>query len=91
MIQEVDLVVTDSGGLQEEACFLGTPCICVRTSTERTVLVENGAVELVHPDKPEELREALDRHLNRRYAYGRGDTSEKIAEILMKESGNDSK
>ena len=85
MIQEVDLVVTDSGGLQEEAAFLGTPCICVRTSTERTTLVENGAVELVHPDRPEELRAALDRHLNRRYAYGRGNTSEKIAEILMGE------
>jgi len=84
-IQEVDLVVTDSGGLQEEAAFLGTPCICVRTTTERTALVENGAVELVHPDRPEELREALDRHLNRRYAYGKGDTSVKIAEILMGE------
>ena len=85
VIQEADLVVTDSGGLQEEAAFLGTPCICVRTSTERTALVENGAVELVHPDRPEELRAALDRHLDRRYAYGRGDASTKIAEILMGE------
>jgi UDP-N-acetylglucosamine 2-epimerase (non-hydrolysing) len=84
-----DLVVTDSGGLQEECAFLGIPCIVFRTATERTALLENGAIELVHPDRPEALRAALDRHLQRRYTYGRGDTSEKIAKILMEELSNE--
>jgi UDP-N-acetylglucosamine 2-epimerase (non-hydrolysing) len=84
-LQLADVVVTDSGGLQEECAFLSIPCIVFRTATERTALLENGAIELVHPDRPEELRAALDRHLQRRYTYGRGDTSEKIAKILMEE------
>ena len=43
-------VVTDSGGVQEEACIVGTPCVTVRRNTERTVTVEAGANRLVNPD-----------------------------------------
>lgn len=36
------IVVTDSGGVQEEAAILGTPCACVRESTERPETIEAG-------------------------------------------------
>jgi UDP-N-acetylglucosamine 2-epimerase (non-hydrolysing) len=57
------LVVTDSGGVQEETTALGVPCITYRTTTERPVTVELGTNRLVKL-VPEELRaacrEALD-------------------------------
>ncbi|MBE0418493.1 MAG: UDP-N-acetylglucosamine 2-epimerase (non-hydrolyzing) [Coriobacteriia bacterium] len=40
-------IVTDSGGVQEESCMLGTPCVTVRRNTERAVTVEVGANRLV--------------------------------------------
>ena len=84
-LQVVDLVLTDSGGLQEEAAALGVPCLVLRTSTERTALVANGAVKLIDPDRPEMLRQELDLLLARRHAYGTGDAGERIATILLQE------
>ena len=77
------IVVTDSGGLQEEAAHFGIPCIVVREKTERVALLSTGAVQLVNPDEPEELREALESELAKRTQYGDGHAGEKIAEILM--------
>lgn len=58
------LMLTDSGGLQEESCVLGTPCITMRETTERPVtLVEHGGVsELTGPD-PVRIRSAFRRIL----------------------------
>ncbi len=50
------LVVTDSGGLQEETTFLGVPCITVRENTERPITIEQGTNTLVPSSG---LREAL--------------------------------
>lgn len=44
-------VVTDSGGVQEEACMLGTPCVTVRRNTERGVTCEVGANRLVAAER----------------------------------------
>jgi len=40
-------IVTDSGGVQEEACMVGTPCVTVRRNTERGITVDIGANRLV--------------------------------------------
>ncbi|MDO9557798.1 MAG: UDP-N-acetylglucosamine 2-epimerase (non-hydrolyzing) [Coriobacteriia bacterium] len=40
-------IVTDSGGVQEESCMVGTPCVTVRRNTERYITVEVGANRLV--------------------------------------------
>ena len=41
------LVVTDSGGLQEETTYLGIPCLTMRENTERPITVEQGTSRLV--------------------------------------------
>jgi UDP-N-acetylglucosamine 2-epimerase (non-hydrolysing) len=43
-------IVTDSGGIQEEACMLGTPCVTVRRNTERGVTIAVGANRLVRAE-----------------------------------------
>jgi UDP-N-acetylglucosamine 2-epimerase (non-hydrolysing) len=42
VMKEAALVITDSGGVQEETCYLRTPCITFRSSTERPSTVESG-------------------------------------------------
>lgn len=44
------LVITDSGGIQEESTFLGVPCLTVRENTERPVTITNGTNVLVGRD-----------------------------------------
>ena len=44
------VVVTDSGGIQEETTVLGVPCLTVRPNTERPITVTHGTNRLVEPD-----------------------------------------
>jgi UDP-N-acetylglucosamine 2-epimerase (non-hydrolysing) len=59
---EARLVITDSGGLQEETTVLGVPCLTYRTTTERPITLELGTNELVGVD-PKALQEAAERTL----------------------------
>jgi UDP-N-acetylglucosamine 2-epimerase (non-hydrolysing) len=59
------LVVTDSGGVQEEASALGVPCLTYRTTTERPVTVELGTNRLIGTD-PADLAIAFRAELARR-------------------------
>ena len=52
------LVVTDSGGIQEETTFLSVPCLTVRPNTERPVTIEKGTNRLVE-GKRAALRDAI--------------------------------
>jgi UDP-N-acetylglucosamine 2-epimerase (non-hydrolysing) len=80
-------VVTDSGGVQEEATFLGVPCFTLRTRTERPVTVELGTNTVLGLDPariaevPELIREAVDR-LSRVPPLWDGRASVRIADVL---------
>ena len=52
---EARLVITDSGGVQEEASILGVPCLTYRSTTERPITVHLGTNRLVGLD-PAQLR-----------------------------------
>jgi len=81
------LVITDSGGIQEETTFLGVPCLTVRENTERPVTVSMGTNTLVGQDM-ERLHLEVDRILAGRAKRGAipplwdGRASERIADIL---------
>jgi UDP-N-acetylglucosamine 2-epimerase (non-hydrolysing) len=47
---KAEVVVTDSGGIQEETSFLGIPCLTVRPNTERPITVKLGTNRLVNPE-----------------------------------------
>ena len=57
------LVLTDSGGIQEETTVLGIPCITLRENTERPITVEIGTNTIAGTD-PNKIVEAADRALN---------------------------
>lgn len=62
--KQAAVVITDSGGIQEETTFLGVPCLTVRENTERPVTVSMGTNILVGRDAQRligELRRVLDR------------------------------
>lgn len=92
------LVVTDSGGLQEEASYFGVPVVVLRGSTPRWEGIENGSAVLCSLDDDEHASRALSiasrlvqtdglRRLARLGSpYGRGDTGPQIAEILGRSS-----
>jgi UDP-N-acetylglucosamine 2-epimerase (non-hydrolysing) len=87
------LVLTDSGGVQEETCILGVPCVTLRDNTERPETVEVGSNILVGTD-PERILEASKISLDdkRKWAnpFGDGTTGEKIL-LILNEKLNESK
>lgn len=50
LVREAKLVLTDSGGLQEETTALGVPCLTLRENTERPITIEQGTNTLVGTD-----------------------------------------
>ncbi len=57
LVAAAKVVVTDSGGLQEETTYLGVPCVTVRPNTERPITCEKGTNVLVPPDRLAILRQ----------------------------------
>ena len=51
LMTRADLVLTDSGGLQEETTYLGIPCLTLRENTERPITVLQGTNTLISADK----------------------------------------
>lgn len=63
LMKKAAVVITDSGGLQEETTFLGVPCVTVRENTERPVTLSHGTNVLVGRDM-EKLRNEVRRARN---------------------------
>jgi UDP-N-acetylglucosamine 2-epimerase (non-hydrolysing) len=79
------LVLSDSGGLQEEACILGVRCVTLRDNTERPETVDVGANVLVGCDTDgivEGVRRMIEVSGDWVNPYGDGDTGERILEII---------
>lgn len=84
------LVLTDSGGLQEETTALGVPCITLRENTERPVTVSNGTNVLVGTDSGRIVREvgrvlATGGKKGLRPALWDGKAAERIVEVLAEQ------
>jgi UDP-N-acetylglucosamine 2-epimerase (non-hydrolysing) len=88
VMRRAAVVVTDSGGIQEETSVLGVPCVTVRETTEKPATVESGTNVLVGRD-PQRLiaatRDAMARGPARRERpwYWDGHAGERIARILV--------
>ena len=82
------LVLTDSGGLQEESTALGIPCLTLRENTERPVTVTHGTNRVVGTNPANILagfRAAMsDKNVDRRPPLWDGHTAERIAKVLQK-------
>jgi UDP-N-acetylglucosamine 2-epimerase (non-hydrolysing) len=88
LVEQAALVVTDSGGLQEETSYLGVPCVTVRPNTERPVTCTQGTNRLVPPREGavvEAARAAAATSARRSAAIERWDgrTAERIVGVVL--------
>lgn len=84
--QTADIVLTDSGGVQEECCILHTPCVTLRKTTERPETVEVGANFLVDPESdevPDAINRALKTSKNWDCPYGDGSAARQIVGAVL--------
>jgi UDP-N-acetylglucosamine 2-epimerase (non-hydrolysing) len=85
--KQAKLVLTDSGGIQEETSCLGTPCLTLRRNTERPVTVELGTSTIVGNDE-NLIRETFEQIMAGEYKQGQpiplwdGHTAERVADCL---------
>lgn len=93
LMRRAHLVITDSGGVQEEGPSLGKPILVMRDKTERPEAVEAGTVKLVGTDEERIVSEAAELLTNRaayeamcrvHNPYGDGHASERIADFIRK-------
>ncbi|MCH9675079.1 MAG: UDP-N-acetylglucosamine 2-epimerase (non-hydrolyzing) [Gammaproteobacteria bacterium] len=88
--ENAKVVVTDSGGIQEETTVLGVPCITCRENTERPITVSEGTNTLVGVDRELTLREVqkvLQGKAKRgsQPEYWDGNAAQRIAQILLRQ------
>lgn len=93
LMKKCHMVVTDSGGFQEEAPALGVPVVILRDVTERPEVVKNGTAVLAGTRRPEEITRVIEnllaggseykRMARPVFPYGRGDASIKILRHLI--------
>ncbi|MBK7497428.1 MAG: UDP-N-acetylglucosamine 2-epimerase (non-hydrolyzing) [Candidatus Omnitrophica bacterium] len=96
LMQRATIILTDSGGVQEEAPSLGKPVLVLREITERPEAVSAGTVLLVGPDRQRIVAEAsilledsrayskMSRTLN---PYGDGLAAERIVDVILESHG----
>jgi UDP-N-acetylglucosamine 2-epimerase (non-hydrolysing) len=96
IMKKVDLIISDSGGVQEEAPFLLKPVVVTRDTTERIESIEAGISVLVGANKDAIITEAIDmleydsklkqRLTKNQFLYGDGFASQRIHNILAERS-----
>lgn len=100
MMNRSKLIITDSGGVQEEAPSLGKPVLVMRDITERPEAVEAGTVILVGTDKELIIKETLDLLNNKarfesmsslHNPYGDGNASNRIVHFIAELEGTEIK
>lgn len=85
LMQRADLVLTDSGGVQEEAAALGKPSLVLRDATERVEGVGSGAARLIGTDREAIVAAAIEQPAfrGRRDLYGDGGAAARIVDGLL--------
>lgn len=87
LLKDARLVLTDSGGVQEEATVFGIPCLTIRENTERPITVTHGTNEIVGTI-PQNIREGFLRVLRRKDKRNNlpplwdGQSAERIVKII---------
>ena len=88
LTSQAKVIVTDSGGLQEESTVLGIPCLTMRENTERPITVDVGTSTLIGNDAGK-LRESLGQVMRGAYKRGRcpelwdGQAAVRMAEVIV--------
>ena len=88
LMEEAVLVLTDSGGIQEETTYLQVPCLTFRASTERPVTVSLGTNQLLEELDPEITHDKITEILNGKIKKGvipplwDGESATRIVEVL---------
>ena len=97
LLRNAKYVVTDSGGIQEEASIFEVPCLTVRPNTERPETVDKGVNKLVTPDGLAKRMAAFERDETELETmrgapnlYGDGDAAERIVDHLARAIGSNS-
>ena len=87
LLEKCKAVITDSGGIQEEACILKVPCITARNNTERPETVDVGA-NIIAGVTRTKIIAAVDKmiyeELNWTNPFGDGNSAEKIVKTILK-------
>jgi len=89
LLENSDLILTDSGGIQEESTYLGVQCITLRTTTERPSTIEEGTNLLVGEDYSKAEEEVM-KIINGHRKIGNipdlwdGKAADRLSEILLK-------
>lgn len=85
LVSNSSLVITDSGGIQEETTFLKIPCLTVRPTTERPVTIWEGSNQLIKAEEISTKSTECLRHSQNSYSiprYWDGDTADRIVKQL---------
>ncbi|MEK0337090.1 MAG: UDP-N-acetylglucosamine 2-epimerase, partial [Nitrosopumilus sp.] len=88
LISQAKIVLTDSGGVQEETTFLGIPCLTLRENTERPITITQGTNVLCN--SKEKILKGVDKILKGKYKKAKipefwdGKTAKRIIKILRK-------
>jgi len=86
LLSNARLVLTDSGGIQEESCIIGVPCVTLRENTERPETVEIDANTVAGTEPDEVIEKALEmdsREPNWDNPFGDGTTAVKIIDAIL--------